>query len=98
MAERGHSIIADHSQCIGCSACTRVCPTRAIRVRDKVVQTKEQLCVNCGACIVACKHAALRARTSTSADLERFKVRVAIPSLVLYGQFGEDVLPGQILR
>jgi len=98
VAERGHSIIADHSQCIGCSACTRVCPTRALRVRDKVVQTKEQLCVNCGACIVACRHAALRARTSTSADLERFKVRVAIPSLVLYGQFGEDVLPGQILR
>jgi Fe-S-cluster-containing hydrogenase component 2 len=96
--ERGPTLIADHSQCIGCSACTRVCPTKALRVRDKIVQTKPQFCVNCGACIVACKHGALRSRTSTSADLERFKLRVAIPSLVLYGQFGEDVRPSQILR
>jgi hypothetical protein len=29
--------------------------------------------------------------------MERFKVRIAVPSLVLYGQFGEDVRPGQIL-
>jgi Fe-S-cluster-containing hydrogenase component 2 len=96
--DRGPTIIADQSQCIGCSACTRVCPTRALRVRDTSIQAKPQLCVNCGACIVACKHSALRSRTSTSADLERFKVRVAIPSLVLYGQFGEDVRPSQILR
>jgi NAD-dependent dihydropyrimidine dehydrogenase PreA subunit len=97
VADRGNAIIADHSQCIGCSACTRVCPTRALRVRDKIVQTKKELCLNCGACIVACKHGALRARTSTSADLERFKIRVAVPSMVLYGQFGDDVRPGQVL-
>jgi len=98
VVDQVHSIVADHSECIGCSACTRVCPTHALRVRDKSIQTKPQLCVNCGACIVACKHGALRPRTSTSTDLDRFKVRVAIPSLVLYGQFGEDILPGQILR
>jgi iron only hydrogenase large subunit-like protein len=97
VAERGNAIIADHSQCIECSACTRVCPSHALRVRDKIVQTKQERCLNCGACIVACKHGALRARTSTSADLERFKIRVAVPSVVLYGQFGDDVLPGQIL-
>jgi Fe-S-cluster-containing hydrogenase component 2 len=98
VAERGNAIIADHSRCVGCAACTRVCPTRALRVRDTIVQAKQELCLDCGACIVACKRGALRPRTSTSADLERFKLRVAVPSLVLYGQFGDDVRPGQILR
>jgi len=98
MAEREPAIIADHGRCVGCSACTRVCPTHALRVRDKIVQTKQDRCLKCGACIFACKHGALRPHTSTSADLERFKIRVALPSLVLYGQFGEDVRPGQILR
>ena len=98
MAEREPAISADHSLCIGCSACTRVCPTRALRVRDKIVQAKQGRCLKCGACIFACKHGAMRAHTSSSADLERFKIRVALPSLVLYGQFGEDVRPGQILR
>jgi Na+-translocating ferredoxin:NAD+ oxidoreductase RNF subunit RnfB len=93
-----HAIVIDESRCKGCAACILSCPTHALRVRGNLVQANRDHCIDCGACIRACTRGALRARTSTSADLERFKVKVALPSLVLYGQFGADVRPGQILN
>jgi len=98
MRKRSHAIVIDESRCNGCVACSMACPTRALRVRNNLVRAKWERCIDCGACISACRRDALRPRTSTSADLERFKLRVAIPSLVLYGQFGDNVRPGQILH
>ncbi|HJX54778.1 MAG TPA: [Fe-Fe] hydrogenase large subunit C-terminal domain-containing protein [Polyangia bacterium] len=98
MSELRPLIIIDESKCNGCVACSRACPTSAMRVRNHVVRVNRDLCIDCGACIGACKRDALRPRTSSSADLERFKLRVAIPSLVLYGQFGDGTKPGQILH
>ena len=69
-----------------------------MRVRNNVVRINRDLCIDCGACIGVCKRDALIPRTSSSADLERFKLRVAIPSLVLYGQFGDETKPSQILH
>jgi Na+-translocating ferredoxin:NAD+ oxidoreductase RNF subunit RnfB len=98
MPKRNHAIVIDESRCNGCVACSMACPTRALRVRDNLVRADWERCIDCGTCIGACRRDALHPRTSSSADLERFKVRVAIPSLTLYGQFGDDVTPGQILR
>ncbi len=97
-ADRAHTIIIDPAQCVGCVACTVACPTRATRVRHDLATVHHELCIDCGACVRACKYGAARARTSTSADLKRFKHTVAIPSLTLYGQFGRDVDPAQVLQ
>jgi iron only hydrogenase large subunit-like protein len=95
--EREHSLLVDPAKCIGCVACGRACPTQAIRVRDGLAVVKGELCTDCGACIPACPHDAMRARLSAPAELQKFAYTVAIPSLTLYGQFGRDLHPSQVL-
>jgi hypothetical protein len=79
-------------------ACTRACPTKAVRVRDGLAQVNDEMCIDCGACIEACKRGAVQTKTSSSADMKRFKHTVALPSLTLYAQFGAEVRPGHVLR
>lgn len=98
MDENRHAILIDAEACVGCVDCCKICPTRAIRVRNGLAVVDAELCIDCGACIRACRHRAVLARTSTSADLKKFKHTVALPSLTLYAQFGKDVLPGQVLH
>ena len=45
----------DHSVCIGCGACTGVCPTGSMNLNDdgQAVCT-EDTCVDCGACVGTC--------------------------------------------
>ena len=41
--------------CIGCTACTKRCPTEAITgVRNEIHQIDPDLCIDCGACGVVC--------------------------------------------
>ncbi len=98
MTERDHTIAIDASHCIGCVACTIACPARAIRVRSGLARVNPDLCIDCGACVRACRYGAVSASTSSQADLKRFKHTVAIPSLTLYGQFGREFHPDQVLR
>ena len=47
-----HTII---DTCIGCTACTKRCPTGAISgVRDAIHVIDSELCIDCGACGVVC--------------------------------------------
>lgn len=49
-----YSIRAD--KCIGCTACVRVCPVKAIAGKPKTVHVLDgKLCIKCGACRSACK-------------------------------------------
>lgn len=98
MIERGHSVLIDGEKCIGCVDCSKVCPTKAIRVLDGTAVVKAELCTDCGYCIRVCRHDAATAKTSTTSDLKKFKYTVAMPSLTLYGQFGRDVHPNQVLN
>ncbi|HPC84203.1 MAG TPA: [Fe-Fe] hydrogenase large subunit C-terminal domain-containing protein [Thermoanaerobaculaceae bacterium] len=98
MSMAPRTIATDRERCNACVACMRVCPTRAIRTRGGEATVDASRCIECGACVEACPRDALRAVTSSPADLERFKLKVAIPSLTLYGQFGPDVRPGQVLH
>ena len=91
-----HSIVRDDSRCVGCIACGKACPTRAIRVRDSLAVVNAALCIDCGECIRACPHSAVTARTSSPSDLKRFEYTVAIPSTALYSQFGRSVHPEQV--
>jgi Fe-S-cluster-containing hydrogenase component 2 len=96
MADHGHRIVSE--ACIGCIACAKVCPTKAIRVRDDLAGVISELCIDCGACVRTCQYNAAQPATSPPSDLKKFKYTVALPSLTLYGQFGKDVDPDQVLR
>jgi Na+-translocating ferredoxin:NAD+ oxidoreductase RNF subunit RnfB len=98
MIERGHSVLIDREKCIGCVDCVKVCPTKAIRVLDGIAVVKQELCTDCGYCIRVCRYEAATAKTSTTSDLKKFKYTVAMPSLTLYGQFGREILPNQVLH
>ena len=53
-----YSIIPD--KCIGCTACTRVCPVNAISGATKAPHTIDTaLCIKCGACMDKCKFGAI---------------------------------------
>ena len=98
MNGRAHAIAIDDQACVGCVDCCKICPTKAIRVRDHRAVVDPELCIDCGACLRACRWHAVLAQTSSTSDLAKFKHTVAIPSLTLLAQFGRDADPGRIYR
>jgi iron only hydrogenase large subunit-like protein len=98
MSERYvQSVVVDGSRCRGRMACMRACPTAAVRVRRGRAQIIEERCVNCGLCIKACPNGAMVPLTNSFTEMSRYEHTVALASPVLYGQFGRDVLPNQII-
>jgi iron only hydrogenase large subunit-like protein len=99
MTERrfAHSVKVDEKKCIGCVACMKICPTKAIRVRDKKARISYDRCIDCGGCLRVCPHNAMMPLTTQLSDLDRFKFKIALPSPVLYTQFGQDVMPNEVL-
>jgi iron only hydrogenase large subunit-like protein len=84
--------------CDGRMRCLRVCPTSAIRVKNSKARFISELCVDCGECITACPHGAF---VPLADSLERTprkgKLRIAIPSPVLYSQFPSECSPRRVL-
>lgn len=79
-------------------ACMHVCPTGAIRVRGRKARLLHDRCINCGECVRVCPNGAVVPQTSSFHDFSGFKYTIAIPSPVLYSQFGKDTPPSSILR
>jgi iron only hydrogenase large subunit-like protein len=98
MNEHEHSITIDKEKCVACVACSKACPTRAIRVRNSLAAINFDVCIDCGECVRVCPHEAVIPKTSSRSDLGRFKYKVALPSLTLYGQFGRDIHPSHVLE
>ena len=49
-----------NSKCIGCTACSRVCPVNAIEGKVKTAHVVLQdKCIKCGACMDTCKFGAI---------------------------------------
>lgn len=92
-----HSVKIDKEKCIGCVTCMQACPTKAIRVHEKKAHIMFERCVDCGECLRVCIHNAVIPITTSTADLNRFKYKVALPSPVLYSQFGHHAMPHEIL-
>jgi Fe-S-cluster-containing hydrogenase component 2 len=72
----------------------RICPTAAVRIRKGRAVKLEDRCIDCGECIKACPRRAIVPLTDQMTDLNKFDLRVALPSPALYGQFDPPVPPG----
>jgi NAD-dependent dihydropyrimidine dehydrogenase PreA subunit len=44
----------DQDTCVGCEACTSVCPTQSIKVEGGKASVDPDTCVECGACVSTC--------------------------------------------
>ena len=73
--------------CIGCTHCTQVCPTEALRVRNGKAVLTEDRCIDCGECMNACPVNAIIIEQDDLNDIFKYKVRVALVSSVFIGQF-----------
>lgn len=93
----GHSIYIDVSKCNGETACLKVCPVDAIRIRQGKAKLLEAQCIDCGECVKACKSGAIIPLTNTFSDFSIFEYTIAIPSPALYTQFERFVKPKTIL-
>lgn len=86
-----HALQILEDNCTGCTACVRVCPTEAIRVRDRKAQIDPNRCVDCGKCVEVCQFHAIIPRSDPLDVIHNFKYKVAVLSTSYFGQFTEDV-------
>jgi len=98
LEKRPHTVAFDKEKCVGCVDCSKACPTRCIRVKDGVADAIWELCIDCGECVRVCRYDAAISLTSSPTELEKFKYKIAMPSPVLYSQFGRHVHPDKILQ
>jgi iron only hydrogenase large subunit-like protein len=95
-AEPIHYVEIEEALCNGCVLCMKVCPTRAIRVRDSKARV-EGVCIDCVECIRACPTGAIKEITHEEFSLAESSEYAVSASTVIYSQFGENVLPNDIL-
>jgi len=97
MQDEFRSIHIAEEKCKGRMACMRICPTQAIRVTGGHASLLKDQCIDCGECVRVCPSSAIVPLTGSLGDFSRFKHTVAIPSPVIYSQFGKDIAPSAIL-
>ncbi|SHH61176.1 Iron only hydrogenase large subunit, C-terminal domain [Caloranaerobacter azorensis DSM 13643] len=90
MVEYFHSVVLDKDKCNGCTNCMRRCPTEAIRVRNKKAIIIKDRCIDCGECIRVCPYHAQQTQLDTLDKLKKYKYKIAISPMTLYGQFSLD--------
>jgi len=86
-----HKIIKE--RCEARMKCLHICPTRAIRVRNGKVFFINELCIDCGECINVCPEHAFVPISDEIEDFSTFKFQIALPTSILYTQFGSDLNP-----
>jgi iron only hydrogenase large subunit-like protein len=91
-----HYVEVDEALCNGCVLCMKVCPTRAIRVKAGKAHL-EGVCIDCVECVRVCPRGAIKAVTHEGFNLVDSSNYAVSASTVIYSQFGENVLPNDIL-
>ncbi len=91
-----HSVKLVPEKCTGCTRCMLNCPVEAIRLKNNRAVIYADKCIDCGECIRACPYGAHVAERESISIIEGYKVKVAIPSVTLYAQFGCFVNPNLI--
>lgn len=92
-----HSVVLNENRCVGCTSCLKICPTEAIRLVEGKARIIGEKCIDCGECIRICPNHAKNTVTDNLGILKKFKYVIAIPSLVLYGQFPGNIGINQML-
>ena len=87
----------DEELCNGCTLCMKACPTKAIRVIDNRVASIKGVCIDCGECVKVCPRGAVKPIFIQIKKTEGDIFSVVSASSVLYGQFGGNVMPNDIL-
>ncbi len=89
-----HEVIGE--RCKGRLNCIRACPTKALRYRDNKIVFLNNLCIDCGVCVQTCSEKVFVPVMEGIEESNKFDYQIAIPSAVLYTQFGMDVHPNVI--
>jgi len=50
----GQEIVFWEDRCIGCGACSTICPSGAIQIKNGIPVTEKEKCILCGKCIEKC--------------------------------------------
>ncbi len=86
-----HALKVNEADCIGCTHCMTVCPTRAIRVRNGKARIIANRCVDCGECYKACPVSAIKVEQDDLEMIFRFEARVILIPSILIGQFSHKI-------
>jgi iron only hydrogenase large subunit-like protein len=96
MKEMFHSVKLIEEKCIGCNQCMINCPVQAVRLKDSKAIIYNDRCIDCGECIKVCPHNAHIAEKNEIDVIDGFKIKVALPSVTIYTQFGNYVNPALV--
>lgn len=91
-----HALKIDKELCIGCTHCMKVCPTKALRVKDGVAILDDSRCVDCGECYRNCPVNAIYIEQDDFDRIFDYKHKVILLPSVFLGQFPENISIAEI--
>lgn len=91
-----HSLKVNDYLCSGCTACMRICPTAAIRIRGGKAVISDNKCVDCGECMKQCPKKAIYIKQDDFQLIENYGIRVALVPATFIAQFDDKYKTKQI--
>jgi len=97
-------VFTNKAACRDCYRCLRVCPVKAIRLRDGQAYVVEERCISCGTCIRECPQQAKTYRHDLEQAMRLFgaggvvAVSVAPSFAALYGEWERRRFPSALRR